>query len=582
MPDQTHDFLINYITTYEGTGARQAEEDMRRAGDVALTTQTRFSDFTTTTQAQYVGFGDTITTTSRKIAAAVEEPGKAAQRSGHWLGRYMQRYLVRYFLIWQMMTKIQSITKDWSQAQQELARALANVQMAIGATDTEMRQHLGTLLEISRVSAIPVTQLATGFRPEQVGTTDLAARMARVTDMGYEQMFALVRQMRREYGLTGDALDRWADEFVAAHARSGMSISEFASEWQQGIREYGRGADDLGSLTRMLDATLKSGVRSLDDLSTAWGNYMSVVQATGEVGEAINQLTDLINTLTELEQRFGLITSAIGESWRAITEFLLPLEEFRWVEEKIAGVIQKFEQLKDVIYSLPTVEIFGWEIIGPSRPEEPITTTPEAGKTLYDLPGFRGRETQAEFARFQELLAGAEAELKGAGVDLPSDVTLSFLVGDDIKMIETNTAALLMVTEEMNERQKTGVFNWPGNVAMIAMGVGDATSRTTAIRRGPAAPPYTPLGGGAPYIPGANPSWNAFDIFAPSYQHGGVVQETGPAIVHKGETITPEGQSPINYLRLQSDIYMDGNHVAQSVSTRLGDQLYQTQRAAGG
>jgi len=60
------------------------------------------------------------------------------------------------------------------------------------------------------------------------------------------------------------------------------------------------------------------------------------------------------------------------------------------------------------------------------------------------------------------------------------------------------------------------------------------------------------------YLPGA--------IGRPtSFQQGGIVAQTGLALVHKGETVIPQGQPTTNVFH----IYLDGEEVERTISERI-------------
>ena len=485
----------------------------------------------------------------RETNKAIQDTGEVAQKSGNWLGSYIRRYLVRYLVVWQAMRVVQDVMGDISKAQREMRETTFLLGTAMRGTGQEAQQYLGTLSALASQTTAAPSAIAGGMLlGEGVGT--MVTQLAEATGAAPQKWMQHLAMLRDDYGLTADAIEGMLDRMVVAYARHALLGKDYFGDFQEALR------DTVAEVGALADAIERMPAPSIKD----------------QFGRLLQ-----IGALTRHQQQLF--------AQRPYEEQLELGREFA----REQGLPGREQQAGINVSSFPG--FFGW-LAGQPRPEPTMTAheqfrltgvSPSEEQAQLGIKGFGGKMTGAEAERYEDLIQKWDAYFLEQGRYLEKQtITLVTEIGQPLKMIVGSAEASKMALEEMNERQKTAVYNWPGNVAMIAMGVGAATSRTTAIRRGPAAPPYTPLGGGAPYIPGANPSWNAFDIFAPSYQHGGVVQETGPAIVHKGETITPEGQSPINYLRLQSDIYMDGNHVAQSVSTRLGDQLYQAQRAAGG
>ncbi len=570
MPDQTHKYLISYTTTYAGTGAQEAEADVRRVGEAAATTQSRLSGFSEATTTTAAGLRTTAEG-SREVAAGIDETGKAAQRSGHWLGRYIQRYLVRYLVVWQGMIALKAGIRDWAQAHEDLDRALFSLQTTMGMTTTQAERYMSTMRGMGQLAGVPAAQMAMSGLGAAGG---MAGQFGAMTGIGGGEGVQFFAGIQQQYGLGAEQMQELIPRMWAAFAESGENIQTWLKDWQEHINALGDGSDAIAEWTRAIGIYETTGMRATDRVSAAWSDFLAVLGNTQPITDAKNQWADFFNHLAK-QVAYGELTPAAQEAAQA--RYTAATGKRGEILGLPRGDFQSWFAREGMVGAIPSMGgggVGGVEVGG--------AETGGIGGRFIDSVEIM---TRAQFQQMDRLTQQHEDSMAAQGIE-SSLVTLQVAIlteqGYIFQSIDTNMLATALATSEMNEQMKTAVYNWPGNVAMIAMGVGAATSRTTAIRRGPAAPPYTPLGGGAPYIPGANPSWNAFDIFAPSYQHGGVVQETGPAIVHKGETITPEGQSPINYLRLQSDIYMDGNHVAQSVSTRLGDQLYQAQRAAGG
>ncbi len=631
MPDQTHNFLINYETT--ATRAVSEMQQVTRAFQDQIqwteTATAAYQTFSTQSQAamtqwatnvtqtiEYVnlawrgymqelstrvrGFGgmgtlrgfpggaeigqrtgaggfqeanvrqqhtieqrlERFTAAHNRGREALDGFTESTRKSGHWLGRYLQRYLIRYLVVWQGMIALQTGIRAWTQAHEELDRTLFSLQTTMGMTADQAERYINVMGGIGGAQA--------GM---QVGAAGgMAMQFGAMTGMGGAEGAQFLGGVQRQFGLDSGQLEELIPRMWAAFAESGEDIQTFLGHWQELINAMGGGSDATAEWARALEIYETTGMRATDRVSAAWTEMLSVIGNTQVITDSKNAWADFFSVLTG-QVKYSDLTQSEQRAAQA-----------RY-EKETGGDAARVGQF------FPTGDFWDWFAKGGMEGSRPSMggggVGGEGGGAAKQFIDSVDIMTRAQFERLSVATEKYEGILGAQGIE-SSELTRMIAIqeGDSytFSAILTTMLANTLATEEMNEQMKTGVYNWPGNVAMIAMGVGAATSRTTAIRHAdePAPPPYTPLGGSAPYIPGANPSWNAFDIFAPSYQYGGVVQETGPAIVHKGETITPEGQSPINYLRLQSDIYMDGNHVAQSVSTRLGDQLYQAQRAAGG
>ena len=631
MPDQTHNFLINYETT--ATRAVSEMQQVTRAFQDQIqwteTATAAYQTFSTQSQAamtqwatnvtqtiEYVnlawrgymqelstrvrGFGgmgtlrgfpggaeigqrtgaggfqeanvrqqhtieqrlERFTTAHNRGREALDGFAESTRKSGHWLGRYLQRYLIRYLVVWQGMIALQTGIRAWTQAHEELDRTLFSLQTTMGMTADQAERYINVMGGIGGAQA--------GMQAGAAG--GMAMQFGAMTGMGGAEGAQFLGGVQRQFGLDSGQLEELIPRMWAAFAESGEDIQTFLGHWQELINAMGGGSDAIAKWTRALEIYETTGMRATDRVSAAWTEMLSVIGNTQVITDSKNAWADFFSVLTG-QVKYSDLTQSEQRAAQA-----------RY-EKETGGDAARVGQF------FPTGDFWDWFAkggMGGGTDTGRLTIDPSdisqgAGMTTWATNLAGGAMQQAEFER---LSAGVESlqarwdELGIIGTPTTQQYWVEDAMGGHIADIKADAEVIAIATSEMNEQMKTAVYNWPGNVAMIAMGVGAATSGTTAIRRGPAAPPYTPLGGGAPYIPGAWPGPGGPQEF----QHGGVVPGSGPqlAVVHGGETITPEGQSPIGYLRLQVDSYLDGNHVAQSVSTRLGDQLYQAQRAAGG
>ncbi len=480
----------------------------------------------------------------REVAQELRNTGEAAQTSGNWLSRYLQRYLIRYLVVWQAMRVVQDIIGNISEAQRAMTETTFRLGTAMQGTGQDAQQYLQTLASIASQTTVAPSALAGGvLQGRRMGT--MAAQLAQATGAEPTQWMQHLVMLRDEYGLTVDEIEGMLDRMVVAQASWALQGKDYFGDYQQALRET---ATSVGALADALERVPPPSI--MDQFSRLF-----------QLGTLIRQQAYAFEQRPE-EQQLKLQREFARE------------QGLTGMEQRIGrgGGVTTFPGFYEWLAKQPSA--------GPTMTAHEqwrLTGVAPGDRPQLGIEGFGGRMTGTEAERYEDLIQKWDAYFLEQGHNLTKQtITLVTEIGQPLKEISGSAEASKMALEEMNERQKTAVYNWPGNVAMVAMGLGAATGGARISR------------GGAP----ADDVWNQelvdslmvgpYNPFARSYEHGGVVDKTGPAIVHKGETVIPEGQSSIGSLRLQSDIYLDGNHVAQSVSTRLGNQLYQAQRAAGG
>lgn len=173
----------------------------------------------------------------------------------------------------------------------------------------------------------------------------------------------------------------------------------------------------------------------------------------------------------------------------------------------------------------------------------------------------------------------------GADVEEREFIVLTEM-GADIRRSNLSLEAIQFATEEMNERQKTAVYNLPGDATSLLLGValGDVDIRSGGGVPVAGTQTQTPASWATPMTP-----WG--DIYSPfprvsQYQHGGFTDwpagEARPAILHGQEHVLPSGQSPVSNITTHSYLYVDGKRMAVGTSRYHGDMLYQANRASYG
>ena len=567
---QTHEYLINYTTTYAGAGAQEAEADVRRVGEAAGVTQTRLLGFGEATSTTTAGLRATAEG-SREVAAGIDETGKAARRSGHWLGRYIQRYLVRYLVVWQGMIALKTGIRDWTQAHEDLDRALFSLQTTMGMTTTQAERYMATMRGMGQIAGVPAAQMAMSGLGAAGG---MAGQFGAMAGMGAGEGVRFFGGIQQQYGLGAGQMEELIPRMWAAFAKSGEDIQSWLKDWQEHINALGDGSDAIAEWTRALGIYETTGMRATDRVSAAWSDFLAVLGNTQPITDAKNEWADFFNHLAR-QVAYGELTPAAQKAAQA--RYTAATGERGEILGLPRGDFQTWFAREGMVGAIPSMGgggVGGGAVAGGGA---------EAG-------GIGGRfidsveiMTRAQFRQMDRLTQQHEESMAAQGIE-STLTTLQVAIlteqGYIFKSIDTNVLATALAASEMNERQKTAVYNWPGNAQGVMIGRG-SMGTTEFRRRGdePAPPPYDPLGSTTPYIPGSGIGpfgWSAF-------QHGGEVRETGPAIVHKGEKIIPVGGAGVGgNLNLQSNLYIDGRLVARNSSQIMGDQLLQAQRASGG
>lgn len=466
----------------------------------------------------------------RETTQAFLEEGGAIERSGNWLAGYIERYLIRYFVVWQGMVAVKMVIRDWVAAHEDLDRAMFRLQTSMGMSTDQAERYMATMRQMGGGIGISGVQLAAGAI--QLGPTGagMAGQFGAMTGMGAPEGMQFFAGIQRQYELTNAQIEELIPRMFAAFARSGQDWQTFSKVWEQMIVEFDAGSAAVGEWTRALELYEKSGMRATDRVSAAWQDLMTTMGNTQRITDAKNALADYF-------------------------EAMIPTEEGR--------------------------------VRGLTRPE-PITisdrlTIPpsdiSAGiRGQFGIQGFAGRMTAAEAERYEDLIQKWDAYFLEQGRYLEKQtITLVTEIGQPLKEIKGSAEASRMALEEMNDRQRTAVYNWPGGAGGAVI-IGQGALGDVALRQPQAAP------GPSPWTPHPIDWTNPWRM----YQYGGTVP--GPvgqpqvAIVHGGETITPPGQQsgmmPPVLLKTQIDV--DGRKVAESSHYILGDKYMQASRATFG
>jgi len=443
--------------------------------------------------------------------------------------------------------------------------------------------------------------------------------------------------IQRQYDLSAKQIEELIPRMFAAFARSGQPIQAFMKDWETMLAKFDAGSSAVSEWTRALKIYETTGMRATDNVSRAWSEFLTVLGNTQPITDAKNAIADWFTALTakmaytelspaEKEAAAKRYEAETGKPATGTTEFwkwgagggfegMAGLAGMNWRELR-EKYLETFSREEQAAMERQWGERFGveWQGLGESpllqnrrftewaleqgiRAKAAATggtaTTAEAGVageplTTFVASGFE-RMTQAQFEQYDKLREAAEGQMKAANLTA-GELTKQIITNEEgnliLRQIETNTLADAIASEEMNERQKTAVYNWPGNVSYIAMGAQAATGKDVGVQgqqtqvNRPTWQPQNIDWGSNPnywyYIPGISP-WS-------QYQYGTKeVRETGPAIVHKGEQIIPAGGGGMaGNLTVQSNLYLNHRVVALSVSRIQGDQLLQAQRAAGG
>ena len=509
----------------------------------------------------------TATTAQAAFSESLDETGKAAQRSGHWLGGYIQRYLIRYLVVWQGMVALRTGIRDWIQAHEDMALAIFRVQTAMQTTVDTAQSYVTTMGEAGMRTGVPTGVMVGGAIALGPTMAEQAARFGQMTQMGAGEAQQFFADIQRQTKITDEQLEMLMARMFLAWAKHGTVAMQ---HWREFTNEIPTGLDTMKQWEDAWGRFEKTGTHAANMVGAAWkealsslGEYQPIIDIQTTIAQFLYGRA-AINpermTQQELNQRVAEYEKTTGMPATQLGGRLFYPNFMAWVGE------QKMREAQEALTTM-----------GPPSQEQAIR---EGGMTA--VSGLAGVMQRPEYERLATRVEALQAEWVERGL-VGTWQEKSFWVtdkmGGDVEMLKAYAEVVAIATSEMNERQKSAVWNWPGGAPMIIMpeALGQVGATTQRPLSTTPSEPVTPKWSPHP-IDWSNP-WQM-------YQYGGTVP--GPvgqpqaAIVHGGETITPAGQSAMGYLRLQSDIYMDGNRVAQSVSTRLGDQLMQAQRASFG
>lgn len=548
MPQETHNFLIQYETV--------GSEAVVAAGRRIAESQTVLRDSLTTTRTQFYGFDDATTTATggfRAIAAGMDETGKAAQRSGHWLGRYIQRYLVRYLVVWQGMIALRTGIRDWTQAHEDLDRALFRLQTTMGMTTDQAQRYMSTMRQMGGIAGVPAAQMAGGAMQLGEAGAGMAGQFGAMTGMGGGEAMQFFAGIQRQYELTNAQIEQLIPRMFAAFARSGQEIQPFLKDWEEMLSQFDAGSAAIGEWTRAWGLYESTGMRATDRVSAAWTDLMATIGDTQPITDAKNAIADWFDRLT------GKIL------WGEATATEQQEAANRYYAET-GKQPPRFEQLTGGLD-----EFWAWVARGglagnggtaTRRTEGRLTIPPsDIGTGMqFGIQGFGGRMTAPEAERYEDLIQKWDAYFLEQGRYLEKQtMTLVTEIGQPLREITGSAEASKMALEEMNERQKAAVYNWPAGAAGVEIGrgaIGDVELRE-------------PAGGAGGWQP-QTIDWNNPWVIPPQIRVSGSGGAGGA------------GATPPLHMTLKTQIDLDGKKVGEGTSQVLGDMYSQASKATYG
>jgi len=597
---------------YKQAGLRPIEEkefpfvEKMEARGIPLENQVKVLDEMKNVMSSSLGPQEAFATAQRNIKRSLDETGESAKTSGNWLSRYIQRYLVRYLVVWQGMRALQSTMRDWVAAHDEMDRALFRSQTSMGLSISQAERYMATMRRMGGEVGLPAAQMAGGAM--QLGpTAGMAGQFGAMAGMGGAEGMKFLAGIQKQYALSAEELEELIPRIWAAFAGSGEDIQTFLGHWQDLVNDLGSGSDAVNKWTRDWATYETTSMRATDKVKAAWGDFLIVLGDIQPIVDAKNWLADLFTNLAaglELgdlprEEHEALYQQYEAETGVSVSPWRRNTPEFQaWWRDK-----QESETTRPVP-EMPAHE--EWRLTGklPGGGEGAI------GTQFIDSVQIM---TQAQYDQLEAITNQKEEMLTAQGIissEIREQVAIQTEHGYKFDTLNTTALALLLANEEMNERQKSAVYNMPSGaegIMMALMGTGTVTSQETGVTRGggggapisfgmfdpanpwgatpnmstPTGPAYAP----PPINPGLEPRnpwipWIPGGL--PYYQSGGAVKETGPAIVHKGEYVLPAGGSSLSNIKLQSNLFIDGTQVSTAVSKVLGDQLLQATRASQG
>ncbi len=617
-------------------------EKMEARG-IPLENQVKVLDEMKNVMSSSLGPQEAFATAQRNVKRSLDESGEAAKTSGNWLGRYIQRYLVRYLVVWQGMRALQSTMRAWVVAHDEMDRALFRVQTTMGLSISQAERYMATMRRMGGEVGLPAAQMAGGAM--QMGpTAGMAGQFGAMAGMGGAEGMKFFAGIQKQYDLSAEELEELIPRIWAAFAGSGEDIQTFLGHWQDLVNDLDSGSDAVAKWTRDWATYETTSMRATDKVKTAWGDFLTVLGDTQPIIDAKEAIASWFDRLTgkilytqlapgeksEAERRYEAETGRQAEAGGGLGQF------WAWgARGGFEGAPETTRPAQGVATAAEGRLTIRPSEIGAGVGTQFIDSVQVMTQAQYD-------QLEAITNQKEEMLT-AQGIISS---ELKEQVAIQTEHGYKFDEINTTMLAMLLATEEikdMQRQQMTGYFNWPGAQPSVMIGrPGQAEFPGREERppdpniniTQPEPSPWIPwISGGPPYYQEGGPvtetgpaivdqgeyiftqeqvsrlglpmlerlarsqpadmpqpadrlqeSMLMQMVNVPRYQYGGVVPGQGPqpAIVEGGEIIQPRGQAAVGSLKVQSDLYLDGERVSRSVMKFAGDQLLQAQRASTG
>lgn len=548
-------------------------------------------------------------TDETRVATTVQDEfGESVQRSGNWLMNYIERYLIKYFVVWQGIVAIKTTIRDWIQAHEDLDIAMFRLQTTMGMTTDQAERYMGTMRQIGGGIGISAAQLAGGAM--QLGPTGagMAGQFGAMTGQGAAQGMQFFAGIQRQYELTNAEIEQLIPRMFAAFARSGQDIQTFLKSWQEMLAQFDAGSGAVSEWTRALGIYETMGMHATQRVSSAWNDFLSVLGDTKPITDAKNAIADFFGDLAkdishQRSTRFQSITrdeqEAIYARYRAETGqhmySMIISESFRGWEQtpefrKWWAQQPEYTGLKQpaTTGTYPDVEArraTGWS------PGEAVM------QSLFGIKGFGGKMTAGEAEKYEDLVQKWDAYFLEQGRHLEKQtITLVTEIGQPLKEIRGSAEASRMALEEMNERQKSAVYNWPGGAPLIIMP--QALDQVSTTTRGGGGGSTGGGGGGGESAGGGGGStwqpqpidWNNPWVIPPQYRvpNMGHVGQAPNEVANNAYAAGAQAAAKIiqgsNWLptTIKTQVALDGKKVGESTNQVLGDSYNQAARAIYG
>jgi len=476
--------------------------------------------------------------------------------------------------VWQGMRALQSTMRDWVAAHDEMDRALFRSQTSMGLSISQAERYMATMRRMGGEVGLPAAQMAGGAM--QLGpTAGMAGQFGTMTGMGGAEGMKFLAGIQKQYALSAEELEELIPRIWAAFAGSGEDIQTFLGHWQDMVNALGGGSDAAAKWARDWEIYETTGMRATERVHAAYQDFLGVLGDTEIIVKFKNAIADMFNVAVErmdfmqrsMEERQVLMQQYYEETGVQPHLRQLPEQFLQWVE-------QREPETTRPVPEMPAHE--EWRLTGklPGGGEGAI------GTQFIDSVQIM---TQAQYDQLEAATNRHEEMLTAQGIissEIKEQIAINTEHGYKFDTLNTTALALLLANEEIRDmqRQMTGYFNWPGAQPSVMIGRPSQVEFPGREERQP-----------DPNINITQPepsSWIPWISGGPPYyQHGGIVPGQGPqpAIVHGGEQIIPRGQSPLGgSLKVQSDLYLDGERVSRSIMNIAGDKLLQAQRASMG